>query len=227
MIQLEAILFDMDGTLMDSEPIWLRADLAMIAAHGGFMTEKEHDKYIGMGAVSFLPMIKELYGIDASYEELRDFQERTYLEIARAEITAFPEMVALAHWAIDNKIPVGIASGSTNGIIEEMCMVTGITDLFPVRVSAQEVKEGKPEPHVFLEAASRLNVRPEGCLVIEDSPVGVEAAYRAGMRSMAVPPPMVSDDKGFLTRADYLFEGGMTVFTKEKAVSWIEEEYQV
>jgi HAD superfamily hydrolase (TIGR01509 family) len=227
MTKLEAILFDMDGTLMDSEPLWLRADLAMIASYGGFMSEEEHDAYIGMGAVTFIPMIKEKYGIEASYEELREFQERTFLEIARSEITAFPQMVALVHWAIGKNIPVGIASGSTNAIIDEMCSVTGILDLFQVRVSAQEVEEGKPEPHVFLEAARRLQVRPDGCLVIEDSPVGVEAAYRAGMRSIAVPPPMVSDLNGHLNRADLVFQGGMTVFTTEKATTWINSEYQV
>jgi HAD superfamily hydrolase (TIGR01509 family) len=227
MSKLEAILFDMDGTLMDSEPLWLKADLAMIAAHGGFMSEEEHDLYIGMGAVTFLPMIKEKYGIEASYEELREFQERTYLEIARSEICLFPQMITLAQWAIENHIPVGIASGSTNDIIDEMCSITGIRELFPVRVSAQEVEEGKPEPHVFLEAASRLQARPEACLVVEDSPVGVEAAYRAGMRTIAVPPPMVRDPKDFLNRADLLFEGGMTAFRSEDAISWISREYNL
>jgi len=225
MSRLNAILFDMDGTLLDSEPIWLRTDLAMIAAYGGFMTEEEHDACVGMGAPSFLPFIKKKYGISASFEELLDFQERTYLEIARNEITPFPEMVAFARWAVESGIKVAIASGSTNAIIDEMTGIAGIQDLFPLRVSSQEVNAGKPEPDVFLEAARRLSVRPEDCLVVEDSIVGIEAAHRAGMHSMAVPHPSVRSREGSLNRADYVFEGGMTTFSREDAVNWVQSQF--
>jgi len=225
MNKLKAVIFDMDGTLLDSEPIWLRADLAMIAAHGGFMTEEEHDACVGMGAPTFLPMIKKKYGIKASYEELRDFQERTYLEIARSEITAFPEMVDFARWAAGSGLRIAIASGSTNTIIDEMTTVTGIRELFPVRVSSHEVDRGKPEPFVFLETARRLAVKPEECLVIEDSPVGVEAACRAGMHSMAVPQPVAGPPSDSLKKADYVFNGGMTTFTCSKAVEWVRSRF--
>jgi len=227
MTQLKAILFDMDGTLLDSEPIWLRADLAMIAAYGGFMTEEEHDACVGMGAPTFLPMIKERYGIKASYEELRDFQERTYLEIARGEITAFPEMVDFARWAAEAGLKIAIASGSTNAIIDEMTSVTGIQSLFPVRVSSQEVQGGKPEPYIFLETARRLSVKPDECLVIEDSPVGVEAASRAGMHSIAVPQPVSGMRAGSFDKADYIFTGGMTTFTCTKAVEWVKSRFRL
>lgn len=225
MSRLDAILFDMDGTLMDSEPCWLRADLAMIAAFGGFMTEEEHDACIGMGAVTFLPYVQEKYGITASFEEMKEFQEKTYLEIARAELKPFPEMIAFARWAREKAIPIAIASGSTNHIIEEMTALTGVQELFPVRVSSHEVENGKPSPDVFLEAAKRLAVKPENCLVMEDSPVGVMAAYQAGMHTVAVPPPVVQDAKGYLNKADYLYEDGMPGFGSEKMILWLKEYF--
>jgi len=222
MSKLDAIIFDMDGTLMDSEPCWLRADLAMIASFGGFMTEKEHDACIGMGAVTFLPYVQEKYGITATFDEMKEFQEKTYLEIARAELKVFPEMVNFARWAREKGIPIAIASGSNNVIIEEMTALTGIQELFPVRVSSHEVENGKPSPDVFLEAARRLAVRPENCLVLEDSPVGVEAAYQAGMYTVSIPPAVIQDPNDYLSRADYVFRGGMMEFSSEKMVKWLE-----
>ncbi|MBF9018069.1 MULTISPECIES: HAD family phosphatase [unclassified Oceanispirochaeta] len=225
MSRLDAILFDMDGTLMDSEPCWLRADLAMIAAFGGFMTEEEHDACIGMGAVTFLPYVQEKYGITASFDEMKEFQEKTFLEIARAELKPFSEMIEFSRWAREKAIPIAIASGSTNHIIEEMTALTGIQELFPVRVSSHEVEKGKPFPDVFLEAAKRLAVKPENCLVIEDSPVGVMAAYQAGMHTVAVPPPVVQDPKGYLNKADHLYEDGMLGFSSEKMILWLKEYF--
>lgn len=225
MSRLDAILFDMDGTLMDSEPCWLRADLAMIAAFGGFMTEEEHDACIGMGAVTFLPYVQEKYGITASFDEMMEFQEKTYLEIARAELRPFPEMIHFAQWAREKGIPIAIASGSTNMIIEETTALTGIQEMFPVRVSSHEVENGKPAPDVFIEAAKRLAVKPENCLVLEDSPVGVEAAYQAGMHTVAVPAPVTRDPQGFLNKADLLFEEGMAGFRSDAMVSWLKEYF--
>ena len=212
MDRIEAVIFDMDGTLLDSEPLFLKADLAVVAAHGGFMSPEEHDRYIGMGTRDFLLMIKGKYSIDASIEELTDFQNATYLELARSEIAVFPEMVKFARWAKEQGLSIAIASGSTNKNIEEMTALTKIRDLFLCRVSSAEVGKGKPEPDIFLETAKRLAVRPECCLVVEDSPFGVEAARRAGMACVAVPQPMAYDPKGYLESADICFPKGITEF---------------
>ena len=220
---IKAVIFDMDGTLLDSEPVWLKTDLAVVAAYGGFMTPEEHDQYIGMGAKDFIPLLREKYNIQASYEEILAFQLKTVLELARTEIVAFPEMVKFARWAKGKGIATAIASGSASEVIEEMCGFAGIRELFEHRVSSHEVEKGKPWPDVFLETAKRLGIEPEHCLVIEDSPLGVEAARRAGMSCAAVPDPVSTDPKGYLESAGILYPRGMLEFTSASLIEKLED----
>ncbi|OQY31291.1 MAG: hypothetical protein B6241_14465, partial [Spirochaetaceae bacterium 4572_59] len=223
MKKFKAVIFDMDGTLLDSEPLFLKADLAVVAAFGGFMSEKEHDGYIGIGNRVFLAKVKEMYNIDIPLEELVAFQENTYMEIARADISAFPEMVKFATWVQKQGMTSAIASGSAKTVIDELTAITGVQDLFDHRISSEEVENGKPEPDVFLETARRLGLKAEDCLVIEDSPYGVEAAYRAGMNCVAVPMPVVQDVHSYLPKADLLFEKGMQEFSCDVLLEWLGE----
>ncbi len=227
MKELRALIFDMDGTLLDSEGLWLRADLAVVVSYGGTMSEEEHHSYVGVGAKEFLRLVKEKFPIQASLEELEDFQLKTYWEMARKELKAFPEMVALARWADGKGIKKAIASGSPPKLIEEMTELTGIKDLFPLRLSSEMVGKGKPAPDVFLKAAELLQVDPGTCLVFEDSPFGVEAARRAGMASVAVPLPSVVDPKGFLAGATRVVPGGIPNFRCADIIPWIEGEFQL
>lgn len=213
----------MDGTLLDSEPIFLKADMAVVAAFGGFMTEKEHDQYIGIGNKVFLSKVKEMYNIEIALEELVAFQEKTYMEMARAEIAAFPEMVKFARWVRNRGWGSAIASGSAKSVIDELTGMTAVQDLFDHRISSEEVQNGKPAPDVFLEAAKRLKVNPEDCLVMEDSPYGVEAAQRAGMSCVAVPMPVIQDVNSYLPKADLLFEKGMQEFSCDALLEWLGE----
>ncbi len=226
-MKIKAVIFDMDGTLLDSEPLWLRADLAMVASYGGFMSEEEHDNCIGMGSVNFVNFIKEKYGITAPAEELLEFQKRTYLEIAREEIKAFPEMTAFARWAKEKGLKTAIASGSSPQIIEETTEQAGIRELFFPRLSAQDAGRGKPAPDVFLLAAKQLGVPPKNCLVMEDSPLGVEAARRAGMIAAAIPLPTAPDTQNYLAHAEYLFKEGMREFTSEKMIQLLKEKGRI
>lgn len=223
MKKFKAVIFDMDGTLLNSEPIFLKADLAVVAAFGGFMTEKEHDQYIGIGNKVFLSKVREMYKLEISLEDLVVFQEKTYMEIARADISAFPEMVKFATWVKNQGIASAIASGSAKWVIDELTGMTGVKDLFDHRISSEEVEKGKPEPDVFLETARRLAVDPKDCLVIEDSPYGVEAAHRAGMSCVAVPMPVVRDTNSYLPKADLLFEKGMQEFSCDILLQWLGE----
>ncbi len=224
MQKLKAVIFDMDGTLLDSEPLWLRADLAMVASYGGFMREEEHDGCIGMGAVNFVNFVKKKYGITAKARDMLAFQKQVYLELARENIQAFPEMVSFARQIKSRGLKTAIASGSSRDIIEETTKEAGIRELFPLRLSTEDAGRGKPAPDVFLMAAKSLNLLPEECLVMEDSPHGVEAAERAGMTCAATPLPTVADPENLLEKADYLFKEGMAGFSAEKMIRQLEKD---
>ncbi len=220
-MMIKAVIFDMDGTLLDSEPLYLKADLSVVAAHSGFMTEQEHDRYIGVGNKAFMASIREIYGIEKSVEDLIEFQEKIYMEMAREEIAAFPEMVKFAQWAKEQGLKIAIASGSSNRVIEELTEIAGVKDLFEHRISSEEVDHGKPAPDVLLETARRLGVAPEECLVIEDSPFGVEASRRAGMTCIAVPQFSTPDPKGYFDYAALRYKQGMQEFTSASLEEWI------
>ena len=216
----------MDGTLLDSEPLYLKADLAVVAAHGGFMTEPEHDKYIGVGNKAFMTSIRELYKINKSVEDLIAFQESIYMEMAREQIAVFPEMEQFAQWAKEQGLRIAIASGSSNRVIEELTEIAGVRDLFELRISSEEVEKGKPAPDVFLETAKRLNMAPKECLVIEDSPFGVEAARRAGMACVAVPQFSTPDPNGYFDYASVRYRQGMQEFTASSLEEWIRDKVE-
>lgn len=228
------MIFDLDGTLVDSEPHYYEAGRQVLAAHGasGF-TWREHTRFLGIGTRETLETLREEYGIAAPVERLLAEKDRAYLALARRFTEAFPRMRELAKLLEAAGATLAVASGSSRAAIEAVLEVTGLAPLFPVRVSAEEVGRGKPEPDVLLEAARRLGAEPGGCVVIEDAPAGAEAARRAGMRCVAVPsvpsvPETTADagdaevpeDAGFAS-AGLVFAGGHREFDVRRAYAWI------
>ncbi|MFI9201408.1 HAD family hydrolase [Streptomyces sp. NPDC053048] len=216
-----AVVFDLDGTLVDSEPNYFEAGRRVLARYGvtGF-DWREHTRFIGVGTRETMETLRREYGIEAPVEELLAAKNRVYLELARTRTEVFPGMrrfVELLHAA---GVPLAVASGSSRPAIEAVLARTGLSDRFVTLVSAEEVARGKPEPDVFLEAARRLGVPPVDCAVVEDSAPGVEAAHRAGMRCLAVPyVPVPAGDAGFAT-VELLFAGGQREFDAERAYAW-------
>ncbi|MFJ8695076.1 HAD family hydrolase [Streptomyces roseolilacinus] len=221
---MTAVVFDLDGTLVDSEPNYYEAGRRVLAAHGvtDFDWER-HTDFIGIGTRETLEALKAEYGIDAPLEELLAGKNRHYLELARAATEVFPEMRLLVERLHADGVPMAVASGSSRAAIEAVLAGTGLSGYFRVLVSAEEVPHGKPEPDVFLEAARRLGADPAGCVVVEDAPPGAEAAHAAGMRCVAVPyVPATADDPAFL-RAGLLFRGGQSAFRASEAYDFVRE----
>ncbi|MEU7543143.1 HAD family hydrolase [Streptomyces sparsogenes] len=183
-----AVLFDLDGTLVDSEPHYYEAGRLTLERYGvtGFTWER-HLRFLGIGTRETLEILRREHGIDAPVDELVAVKNRHYLELVRTSAKAFPGMREFAERLLAAGHPVAVASGSSRAAIDAVLEATGLGPLLTVRVSAEEVGRGKPEPDVFLEAARRLGVAPADCVVVEDAAPGVEAARRAGMRCIAVP----------------------------------------
>ncbi|MFF8845443.1 HAD family hydrolase [Streptomyces sp. NPDC015127] len=216
-----SVIFDLDGTLVDSEPNYYEAGRRVLASHGvtGFDWD-EHTSFIGIGTRETLEILRARYTIDAPLDELLAAKNRIYLELARASTDVFPEMRKFVEGLAADGVPMAVASGSSRAAIDAVLAGTGLDAHIRVTVSAEEVGRGKPEPDVFLEAARRLGADPADCVVVEDAPPGAAAAKAAGMRCIAVPyVPATAADPAFLA-ADLLFAGGQREFTAETAHAW-------
>jgi beta-phosphoglucomutase family hydrolase len=217
-----SVIFDLDGTLVDSEPHYYEAGRQVLAAHGvsGF-TWEEHTRFVGIGTRETMQTLREEYGIAAPVEQLLAEKNRAYLALAHRSTEPFPGMRELVKLLEAAGAALAVASGSSRAAIDAVLVGTGLAPLFPVRVSAEEVERGKPEPDVFVEAARRLGVRPADCVALEDAPAGVEAARRAGMRCVAVPSvPGTAEDPAFAAAA-LMFPGGPGQFDPHRAYAWI------
>lgn len=180
---MEAVIFDMDGVIIDSEPIHFDVDIKTMAYLGVDISAKELEKYVGMTSPEMWQLIKNEYIITQSVDEIIDYQLKNKINILRnLEIGPIDGIKELLFELKSLGVRVGIASSSPRIFIEEVLRKFDLTDYFECIVSGEEVKRGKPAPDVYIEAAKELKVSPKDCIVIEDSKNGVRAAKEAGMK---------------------------------------------
>jgi len=225
-MKLDGVIFDMDGTLVDSEPNWWATDRQFVERFGGTYDEALRNECVGIGSKNFVVLIKEKYGLSQSVAELLELKDKLYLEYAVGRTKAFPEMVKLVKGFAVEKMPMAVASGSSLVIIETILREAGIRDYFGPHVySSDQVERSKPFPDVFLFAAKKLGVAPHDVLVFEDSQHGVEAGKAAKMKVCAVPQVWPESGRLSLQKADLLFRRGMEEFTAEAVLEWIDSTY--
>lgn len=222
MNKIKAVIFDLDGTLVDSEPNYFAADQKLFAKYGvSDYTMEIHSQYVGFGSKEMLEDMQQKYKINESTENLLAGKNRNYIEIARNNTAVFPEMLKFVELLISHNYPVAVASGSSPEIIQEILSITDLAKYFNVVLSAENVKNGKPEPDIFIETAQQLGVAAENCLVVEDSQYGVEAAKRASMYCIAVPSPTILPLNDCFKKADLLFKQGSAEFSAVQALEWL------
>ncbi|MEU4491541.1 HAD family phosphatase [Streptomyces purpurascens] len=217
-----SVIFDLDGTLVDSEPNYYEAGRQTLAEHGvPDFSWADHERYVGISTQETVADWRERYGLRASVEELFTVKNRRYLELARSSTRAYPEMRRFVERLAAEDVPMAVASGSSPEAIEAVLSGTGLDASLRTVVSADEVAHGKPAPDVFLEAARRLGADPAGCVVLEDAAPGAAAAHAAGMRCIAIPyVPTQADAPEFAT-AGLLLRGGQAEFTAQAAFDWL------
>lgn len=220
--QVPRVIFDLDGTLVDSEPNYYEAGRRLLARYGvADFSWEHHTRFIGIGTRETLTALRAEYGIQAPVDELLAGKNALYLELAGSSTEVFPEMRALVERLHGAAVPMAVASGSSREAIGAVLAVTGLDAYIPLYVSAEEVPHGKPEPDVFLEAARRMGAEPADCVVLEDAAPGAAAAHAAGMRCLAVPyVTATAGDPAFLA-AELLFAGGQREFTARAAYEWL------
>ena len=185
---IEAVIFDMDGVLIDSEETWSRVRAAVVARHGGRWTEQDQRNVMGDNSRQWSAYIVSTWNLAMDPQEI-------FREVLEAMIESYAQGVAVlpgaatAVAALGARYPLAVASSSPRELIPVALRLASFGDSFPVVVSSDEVERGKPEPDVYLLAARRLGVPPGRCLAIEDSSNGIRAALAAGMATIAVPTP--------------------------------------
>jgi HAD superfamily hydrolase (TIGR01509 family) len=201
------VIFDMDGLLVDSEPLHLAASNEILGKFGHRLDEESNRRFIGIGEERFWSILKEEMGISASIEELMAERSRTVSRLLEeVGIRTMPGVRERVREISERGYPLALASSTVRSQIDEVLAAAGLAPFFPIRVSGEdpEVKNGKPAPDIFLRAALLLRLDPSACLVFEDSQAGAQAARAAGMRCIAVPN---SDTRHLdLSAADLLVE---------------------
>ncbi|MFJ7300665.1 HAD family hydrolase [Streptomyces sp. NPDC099088] len=220
-----SVIFDLDGTLVDSEPNYFEAGRQTLAGQGVTdFTWADHERYVGVSTRETLALWRERYGLRAPLDDLLAEKNRRYLELARASTHVYPEMRRFVELLAAEGVPMAVASGSSPAAIEAILTGTGLAALVTTAVSADEVAHGKPAPDVFLEAARRFGADPSGCVVLEDAAPGATAARAAGMRCVAVPYVAAQAGDPAFAGADLLFHGGQSEFTARAAYDWLAAE---
>ncbi|MCC8452418.1 HAD family hydrolase [Streptomyces rochei] len=218
-----SVIFDLDGTLVDSEPNYYEAGRQTLAEYGvDDFAWTDHEGYVGISTQETVADWKRRYGLRAPVEELLAVKNRHYLDLARTSARAYPEMRKFVELLAGEGVPLAVASGSSPEAISAILARTGLDSLLPTVVSADEVARGKPAPDVFLEAARRLGADPADCVVLEDAAPGAAAAHAAGMRCIAIPYVAAQADAPEFATAQLLVRGGQSEFSARAAYAWLE-----
>ena len=183
---IDAVVFDLDGVLVDSEEIWDRAREQLAKERGGRWHDGAQRDMMGMSSKEWSRYMHDVIGLEEPPEEINREVVRRLTELYGEHLPVIAgakeavERLA-AHW------PLGLASSSNRELIDLVLELLGVRALFTATVSSEEVERGKPAPDVYLEAARRLGVEPTRTAAVEDSHNGMLAAKAAGMRVIAIP----------------------------------------
>jgi HAD superfamily hydrolase (TIGR01509 family) len=202
---IEAVIFDLDGVLVDSEHVWDEVREQLAGERGGRWHERAQADMMGMSSLEWSRYMHDVVGLadppeEISAEVVRRMEERYARELPLIEGAV--EAVRRLHGAYR----LGLASSSNRPLIDAVLATAGLSPLFQATVSSEEVPRGKPAPDVFLEAARRLEARPERAAAIEDSANGIRAAHAAGMTTIAIPNRRYPPPEEALALADLVLE---------------------
>src|SRR4051812_39447540 len=186
MKQYQAIIFDMDGVIIDSEPLHERAYLELFSELGYAQTHGiNFDDYLGRTDKALIEDFVARHQPAFTVEYLSDRKKDRFLQIVRKEEPIFEDLPELVQ-RLAARYPMGVASGSLHPVIDAVLALKNLRQHFRVCVSSSDVANGKPAPDIFLHTAKLMNVAPRDCCVIEDSAAGVAAARAAGMDVIAI-----------------------------------------
>jgi HAD superfamily hydrolase (TIGR01509 family) len=196
----DAVIFDLDGVLLDSEQRWNAAKEQVVRDAGGSWLDDAPRRMMGMSSHEWAAYMRDELRVPLDVEEINREVVRRMEDGYTSGLPLLPGALEAVR-ALANRWPLGLASSSNREIIDLFLDVAGVRDQFGAVISSEEVPRGKPAPDVYLATATKLGVAPERCVAIEDSANGLRAAHAAAMPVIAVPNPHYPPDEDALALA--------------------------
>jgi HAD superfamily hydrolase (TIGR01509 family) len=185
---IDAVIFDLDGVLIDSEQLWNEAKEELVRSVGGRWLEEASTAMLGMSSPEWSAYMHDSLGVKLAPSQINTEVVRRMEGMYRSQLPLLPGAVDAVR-SLAASWPLALASSSNRELIDLVLSLAGLAGAFAATVSSEEVPRGKPAPDVYLEAARRLGVQPARCVAIEDSGNGLRAAAAAGIAVIAVPNP--------------------------------------
>jgi len=202
---IDAIVFDLDGVIVDSEELWDEVRAGLARERGGRWSDQAQADMMGMSSTEWSRYMHDVIGLPETPEEISR-------EVVERMLERYSERLPLIDGAVDavKKLavnwPLAVASSSNRRLIDRVLEVSGLTPFFKVTVSSEEVSRGKPAPDVYVEAAQRLGAERTRCVAIEDSASGIRSAHAAGMHVVAIPNRAFPPAAEVLAQADIVLD---------------------
>jgi HAD superfamily hydrolase (TIGR01509 family) len=203
---IEAVVFDLDGVLIDSEPVWEQVRRGLVAERGGHWAADAQHRLMGMSTPEWARYLSEDLGVGLPPDEVAALVTNRMAARYREHIPFLPG-AAGAVGRLAARWPLGLASSAPAVLIETVLQAAGLRPDFQVTMSTEQVPRGKPAPDIYLAVAARLGLPPAGCAAVEDSSNGLRSAADAGLHVIAIPRPEFPPEPDALAQASLVLPG--------------------
>lgn len=178
---MKGIIFDMDGVIIDSEPLHFKLEKELLEELGGKISPKEHESFVGTTDYDMWSTFKDKFNLKPSVEEMIDMKKERFMKNID-EIKLMDNCLNFMKELYKEGYSLGLASSNNKKAVHSVVQKFQLHKYLNVIISGEEVSKGKPNPEIFLTVANKMNIKPQNCLVIEDAENGVLAAKKAGMK---------------------------------------------
>lgn len=182
---MKAIIFDMDGVIVDSEPLHFKLEKDILKELGVNVDRKKHESFVGVTDYNMWTSFKKMFSIELSVDEIIEIKRNRFIENVH-KLELIPTFMDFMDSVYGKGYKIALASSNNKKAVEEIVKTFDLERYFDFIINGEEVEKGKPDPEIFLTVANRLNLLPEECLVIEDSRNGVIAAKSANMKCIGL-----------------------------------------
>jgi HAD superfamily hydrolase (TIGR01509 family) len=198
---VQAVVFDLDGIILDSEQTWNEARTQLARQYGRTWTHRDQVDMMGSSPRTWPAQMAQKLSLPLAPEDIRQSVVGTLLESYKRSLPIVPRAPEVAR-ALATNWPLGLASSSDRAVIDYVLELADLSNLFTVTVSSEEVDNGKPSPDIYLETCRRMGVDPKNCVAIEDSWSGLVSAASAGLAVIAIPNKTYQPSREFVQLAD-------------------------